>query len=492
MSIRLSKSTFIKGLQCEKALYLLKFQPQLRDKISAQQQAIFDQGTNVGELAQELFPGGINPGTSLPKNYNKCIADTQELINNGTGVIYEAGFMHDDVHCFMDILVKMDDGWHAYEVKSSTQVHPVNYWDAAIQYRVMAGTGLNIVSISIVHINNQYVRMGELDVHQLFAIEDVTSNVMDLQEDVSAKLKQLKAMLASGQVPDIDIGPHCFDPYDCDFRGECWKHIPEYSIFNIAVMQGHKKWELYRQGIIRLEDIPADAPLNGKEWQQVHAELNQTITINDVAIKDFLSELTSPLYYLDFETYNAAVPMFDHCRPYQQMLFQYSLHIQSAIGEEIVHKEFLADTDGDPRIPFVEHLIKDIGSGGDIVVFNQAFEKTRLKEIARDFPQYALEIEDIIFRLVDLMRPFQSRQYYDPGQRGSYSIKKVLPSLVPGFSYDGLDISDGGSASIAFRQLYHEKDAEKIRELRKNLLAYCKMDTKAMVEIMGVLGEVSN
>lgn len=502
MSTRLSKSTFLKGQQCEKALFLLKNHPELRDEISDRQQAIFDQGNEVGILAQGLFPGGINPSTSLPKDYNKCITDTQKLIANGTNVIYEAGFLHDDVHCFLDILVRGDDGWHAYEVKSSTQIHPVNYWDAALQFRVMTGSGLDVADISIVHINNQYERMGELDIQQLFTIEDVTPEVEDLQTEVEAKLKQLKAMLRAGQIPAIDIGPHCFDPYECDFRGECWKHIPAYSIFNISGMRGHRKWELYDQGIVKLEDIPPAAPLNDKEWQQVRAELDQTTHINKKEITVFLNNLNYPLYYLDFESFNAAIPGYDHCKPYQQVVFQYSLHIQNAKGETLSHKDFLANPKStidnaestidnfplpNPRIQFIDHLINDLDNHGNIIVFNKAFEETRLNEIARDFPQYAADIDKITPRMVDLMKPFRSRHYYTPGMHGSYSIKKILPALLPGFSYDDLEIGDGGSASLAFGQLYNEKDPEKIHELRKNLLAYCKMDTLAMVEILGVL-----
>lgn len=490
MSRRLSKSTFLKGLQCEKALYLLKHHPELRDEISDQQQAVFDQGTDVGELARKLFPGGINPSTSLPRNFNQCIADTKELIGQGTKVIYEAGFLHDNVHCFMDILVKKDDGWHAYEVKSSTAVHNVNYQDAAIQYFVLTGAGLRLASISIVHINNQYIRQGDIDVHQLFTAVDVTSQVKDLQDEVRIKLVQLKTMLASGQVPQIDIGPHCSDPYPCDFRGHCWKHVPDYSIFDIANMRAHKKWSLYGQGILKLEDIPQDAPLNDKEWQQVRAELDHTRCIDRPAIKAFLKLLRYPLYYLDFETFNPAVPMFDNSRPYQQICFQYSLHIQESPGGECIHKEFLARAEGDPRLPFVEGLVEDLGSEGDIIVFNQAFEKTRLKELAAIFPQYAPEIEAIMDRIVDLIIPFRSRQYYDPEQRGSYSIKHVLPALVPGFSYEGLEIADGGSASTAFRNLYSEADKQKTEHVRQNLLKYCKMDTLAMVEIMGVLKKI--
>lgn len=490
MNIRLSKSTFIKGLQCQKALYLLKYHPELRDAISASQQAIFDQGADVGMLAQQLYPGGINPSTSLPLDYDKCIADTQKLVINETPVIYEAGFHHDDVHCFMDILVKGKEGWKAFEVKSSTHVHPVNYWDAALQYWVMSGTGMEIEQISIVHINNQYERIGDLDIKELFVEVDISDKVKAMQKDISAKLISLKSMLKSRKMPGVDIGPHCFDPYSCDFQGECWKHIPENSVFNIAGLRGPKKWELYEKGIIKFDDIPEGAPLDWKEWQQVKAELRQETYIDKTAIRAFISKLEYPLYYLDFESFTSAVPVFEHTRPYQQVVFQYSLHIQDQKAGPLQHKEFLAETTVDPRIPFIEQLIKDLGETGDILVYNQAFEKTRLHEIANTFPQYSKEIHKIINRIVDLMYPFKARKYYDPKQRGSYSIKHVLPALAPGFTYEGMAIADGITAGNSFRQLYRETHPANIDRIRAELLEYCKMDTLAMVKVMEVLERV--
>lgn len=263
----------------------------------------------------------------MPLDYDKCILQTQELIKNGVKVIYEAGFLHDDVHCFVDLLVKRKDGWHAYEVKSSTNIHNVNYADAALQYWVMCGAGLYLASMNLVHINNSYVKNGPLDIHHLFIDHDVTSIVIGAQKDISQKITELKQLLQGGNVPDVDIGPHCTDPYECDFRSECWKHISEYSIFNIAGMRGKKKWDLYERGYIQLKDIPSDAPLNDKEWQQVNSELNNTTHLDKLAINSFLNKLVYPLYYLDFESSQSAIPLWDNSRPYQQIVFQYSLYV---------------------------------------------------------------------------------------------------------------------------------------------------------------------
>ena len=487
----LSKSTFLRGTQCRKSLYLNWHQPELKDKISAMQQAIFSQGHVVGKLAQQLFPGGIDAGIYVPKNYHKSIELTSQLIRGGQTVIYEAGFSASGLHCFVDILVKDSEGWKAYEVKSSTQLKPVNFLDAAFQYHVMALCGIELADISLVVLNNSYERDGEIDVKRLFRIESVHKDILKLQESVRTRIGDFLLTLKFTEVPDPDIGPHCFDPYTCDFHGYCWKHVPDYSIFNISRLSADKKWELYRMGILKFEDIPPDFKLNINQWQQVMAELKGDIHIDKKAIDLFVNSLSYPLYFLDFESFQPAVPLFDHSHPYQQIVFQYSMHFMESESSELKHTSFLAENVGiDPRLPFIEQLVKDIGTTGDILVFNRAFEAGRLNEIATNFPSFQFQVFNIVSRLKDLMVPFQKRHFYVPEMKGSYSIKHVLPALVPGFSYDNLVIGDGGTASHSFMSLFSEIDKEKIHATRENLLDYCKLDTLAMVEILKVIKSV--
>lgn len=452
------------------------------------QQAIFSQGTETGKLARKLFPGGTDAGIYVPDNYTKSIALTSQLIGGGAEIIYEAGFSFNGLHCFVDILVKDETGWKVYEVKSSTQVKQVNLLDAAFQYCVITNCGLELADISLIVLNTAYERTGELDLHQLFRVESVYKRVIKLQERVQRDIAVFFDTLDAPSIPETDIGPQCSDPYYCDFHSYCWKHIPEYSIFNISRLSADKKWELYRLGILKFEDIPPDFKLNDRQWQQVVAELKGETHIDREAVRRFLHELIYPLYFLDFESFQPAVPLFDNSKPYQQVVFQYSLHKLDHVLALPVHKSFLAESDGsDPRIPFIHQLIADIGETGDIIVFNRTFEASRLNEIAVNFPKFKFQISNIVSRMKDLMLLFQHRLYYVPEMRGSYSIKQVLPALVPGFSYDNLAIGDGGSASHAFMSLYSGLDEEKIRVVRENLLEYCKLDTLAMVEILKVL-----
>lgn len=477
---RLSKSQFIRGLQCQKSLWLLHNRPDLRTKPDAAQQAIFDTGTDVGVLAQQLFSGGEEIVFDFRK-IKENVQRTKDLITSGVETIYEASFIHDDVLVMVDILHMGLNGWEMYEVKSSTQVKPVNEDDIAIQYYVLTGCGVDLDKASLAHINNQYERNGELDVRQLFSIEDITDIAVSKQPFVADELVCLKNMLGSSE-PKIDIGPHCSDPYDCDFMDHCWQHIPNYSIFNLTRLFANKKFELYYKGVLNFEDIPIDYPLSNAQQLQVDGELNDKEFIDKTNIRDFLGTISEPIGFLDFETFMQAVPSFDGQRPYQQIPFQYSLHIQ--IAGQTSHYEFLAEPGSDPREEFASRLIQDLAGCESILVYNQAFEKRIINELAGYLPEKAKELKLTTHRIVDLMAPFQAKNYYTKEMKGSYSIKTVLPALVPELSYKNLEISDGGMAMQKYAQLQGMTDQVEIDKVKAILLEYCKMDTWAMVKIL--------
>ena len=482
---KLSKSTFIRGLQCEKSLYLYKHHYKLKDPTPPSLQAVFDQGTNIGFLAQELFPNGVD---ASPKNYFKMVesvSKTVDYINKGETTIYEATFLYNDVLAALDILVKDHEGWKAYEVKSSTKVSETFFKDAAIQYYTITNSGIKLKDISIVHVNNQYTKDGKLDVRQLFTIESVYDQVIKFLPKIPNEIKRLKNVIESPQMPKIDIGPHCSVPYECDFKGTCWKHIPEYSVFDISRLSKEKKFEFYNQGVIALDQIDLNSSLlNPNQKLQIQTELEGTSHVEIQEIRKFINRLSYPLYFLDFETIGPAVPIYDGSKPYQQLVFQYSLHIQETSVSDIQHREYLADPTHDPRIGFIQQLIKDCGKSGDILVYNIGFEKGKLSDLIDMFPQYSNELREIINRLKDLMIPFQQKWYYTPEMKGSYSIKHVLPALVPELSYNSLEINDGGNASNTFLSMVNGTFKGNEPQIRKNLLEYCKMDTYAMVKIL--------
>jgi hypothetical protein len=269
--------------------------------------------------------------------------------------------------------------------------------------------------------------------------------------------------------------------------GHCWQGVPDYSVFDITRLSMDRKFELYHLGVLSTTEVPPDFPLTEAQRIQVRADKTGETIIDRGGLHSFVESLKYPLYFIDFETFNPAIPLYDRSQPYQQLVFQYSLHILPGRGRPLQHKEFLAHPGSDPRIQVLEQLVTDLGNDGDILVYNMGFESGRLKEMSRDFPRFELAVEQVLERMVDLMVPFQQKLLYTPGMRGSYSIKNVLPALLPEFSYDSLEISSGNDASLAYERLFDETDPLKREAIRDHLKAYCRMDTLAMAEILKVL-----
>ncbi len=483
---RLSKSQFMRGLQCHKSLWLYRNKYDLRTHPNEAQEAIFDIGTDVGILAQQLFPEGNEIIYSSDK-VEENIAKTKQLIESGTKTIYEATFIHDNILVMVDILHKGKDGWEIYEVKSSSAEKPAYKNDISVQYFVLQGNGLDISVAALVHINTEYERRGELDIKQLFTIKDLTDSVIENQPFVKEQLLLQKEMLDKSE-PQIDIGLHCLKPYPCDFTEHCWKHIPNYSVFDINNLTWKKRFELYQKGILKLKDIPSDFHLSDNQQLQVDCELNMKDFINPDGIKKFLEQLEEPIGLIDFETFQQAIPSFEGQKPYQQIPSQYSLHILN--GDKLDHFEFLGEPGKDPREELANRMIEDTKSCKTILVYNIGFEKTVIKKLALLFPDKAEHLHSIIDRLVDMIIPFRSKDYYTKEMRGSYSIKLVLPALVPELSYDSLDIGDGGAAMDAYSRLQTMTNLEDIEKIKSDLLKYCELDTYAMVKILEKMKEV--
>lgn len=481
----LSKSTYMRGRQCPKSLWLYKHMRELRTEADPLKQAIFDTGTSVGLLAQQLFPGGVDCSPPTPFEYAQSVADTQAALARGERVIYEAAFLRDEVLAAMDILVHTDEGWIAYEVKSSSGVKEQYIHDAALQCHVISGS-IVLADVRIVNLNSGYVKQGPIDVHRLFTTTSVKVQVDHELAEIPAWIDVLKAVVQQPEAPVVDIGPQCNAPYACDFQAHCWTHVPEHSVLELIGGVG-KKWALYERGIVRLEDIPADEPLSAVQRRQVDAWTSGGSVVDRTALRTWLGELQYPVRHLDFETMNPAVPQYDGTRPFQQVPFQYSIHLQHAPGAEAEHREFLGDASGDPRETLLRQLLSDLGTTGDILAYYAPFERMVLRDLARDLPQYATAIQAVLPRIKDLMDPFKNGWYYAAEMNGSNSIKSVLPALVPELGYDGLAIQEGGTASLRFGQLSAGNFGGDVAQLRADLLAYCKMDTLAMVKVLGVL-----
>lgn len=476
----LSKSLYIKGLQCHKALYLSKYHSDLKDEITAAQEALFQQGHEVGRFAQQLFPGGVEI-LYEKNNYDAQVEKTQEAIKEGKKIIYEATFCFDGVFVKIDILKKGTKGWEIYEVKSSTEIKDVHLNDTAIQYYVALGSGLKVSKAGLVYINNKYVRVGDIQPDLLFTVEDRTRAIQAQQADIPKKIANIRKALC-GDVPDIDIGEYCTKPYDCTFLGHCWKNIPPASVFDLCGSK-KKKFALYHSGIVLMADAPM-AGLEHRQQFQLKAFLDRSKTINKPELKNFLKSLKYPICFLDFETYSLAIPPFDGVRPYQKIPFQYSIHCINRDGATAKHFEYLTGNGEDPREIIATRLIQEIPENACVVVYNKKFEKEILNNLKEWSPKYANRIDQLIENIRDLMDPFSDKHYYDWRMQGSVSIKKVLPVLIPAMSYEGMQVSNGSEAPLAYFKMSETHDAGEREKIRKDLLEYCKLDTFAMVKIL--------
>ena len=489
----LSKSLYIRGLQCEKSLWLKKKKPEVLQAPDDGAQAVFDTGTSVGELACELFSGGER--IEYTGNFSSQMAKTKELMGRGTKVIYEATFCFDGILVMVDILRIDKDGLIINEVKSSTSVKEVYIDDASIQYYVISSLGYKVSAINIIHIDNSYVRGEKLELEKFFYAEDVTEQVKQKQADIPQIISKFDEILSKDVEPDIDIGPHCSDPYNCDAWEYCWRKqrgIPEYSVFDISRLRSDKKFELYKNGVVKFEDIKELDKFNASQQIQIRSELSGEQIIDKEAIKEFLDTLSYPLYHLDFETFQQAVPEFIGLSPYEQIPFQFSIHKDDGRGN-LEHFEFLAEVGADPRYELALNLIKFIPQDACVLAYNMSFEKKVIRRLAEIYPQISNELMAIHDNIKDLMVPFAIKSYYHPKMQGSYSIKYVLPALVPEFesAYKDLNlIHHGGEAMQAYEAMTH-MPADECEAYKKALLAYCKLDTLAMVKVLEKLREVA-
>ena len=505
-NLKLSKSLYTKGLQCEKSLWLKKYNTKVLTPVSAFTQSIFEQGDKVGALACDLFPDGKEIPFNA-ENFEEMRNLTQTYLDEGVKDIFEATFKYDDILVMVDILHQKEDGrFQIYEVKSSTWNHSksiadiTNYVnDASIQYYVLNGLGFDISDIFITLLNKDYVRGSQLDLEELFTHVKVTNEVISLQSHIPTTLKSFRNTLKEpDSEPNIDIGTHCNKPYQCDAYDYCWKtqrSIPDYSVFNIF-STNEKSLKLYKKGIIDIEDIPEDSISTENQRFYINVWKNKKSFIDKEAIKQFLDTLSYPIYHLDFETLAPAVPQFKGASPTTAYPFQYSLHIEYEDGK-LIHKELLVEPGKDPREDVAKKLTEDIPEDACILAYSMSVEKGVIEKLASLFPNYREHLLNLSNNIVDLRKPFQARYFCAPEMKKLNGLKTVLPILVPEMKneYKELDlVHNGGEAMDIYKKLGEavakEADIEIINRYRRSLIEYCKLDTKAMVDILRKLKEM--
>jgi len=485
----LSKTKLMSGYRCLKCAYLTVHHPELKAPITPEKQALFDEGNRVGEEARKRFPNGILV-TNPPWDFYGSLKKTRELIAAGVKTIYEPAFEYQGCFARVDVIQfsKETEKWSLYEVKSSTKLRLEQVDDVGLQAWIIAGSGLKLEKISVMHLNSECKYP---DLENLFTIEDVTQQIRDKYRSIMPKVKEIFETVHLESAPDIDLGPYCVKPGDCDFKEVCFteKKIPEISVFNLPQIQD-RKWELYKEGIIHLDDERLK-DLTETQQRMVEAEKTGQRFVNQSGVKEALSTWKFPLVFLDFETINPSIPEYAGTSPKQQVPFQFSVDVAQKLDGPLTHAEYLHKDATDPRPVLISALLKACEGSGSIVAYYAQFESARIQEMADCFPEHREKLLALLPRMVDPL-PIIREHVYDKAFHGSFSLKAVGPALLGDrHSYEGMKVGNGLEAQRAYQELTDggtppaRKD-----EIYKSMLEYCGKDTWVMVELVKWLYQV--
>lgn len=474
----LNKTEFIAGLQCEKHIFLRIHHPELIEETESPAKVT---GKVVQDHARREFPDAI-----LVERNNPDInpfTKTEQLLNDpSVSRIFEAAISSDDLTIFVDVLSREGVGWVLTEIKSGTRIEDKYIDDVAIQAVALEQADIPVSRYEVMHINNKFVYQGDHHYEGLFVREDITDQVLAHKPFIEDQLPKLEEIV-NGSQPDKHIGPYCKNPYPCPFKKYCESHDAKYPVACLP-----RGWQVAQRmlvtGIYDIRDIPEDV-LNSETHLRIRRITRTGKPELLTEVKSVLQELEYPRYFLDFESIQFAIPIWEGTSPYQQLPFQWSCHIEQEPGV-LMHTEFLDTSGDDPRIAFAKRLLEACGDSGPIIVYNQSFEKGVIRGLADLLPEYSDQLLALNERIVDLL-PVVRKHYYHPDMKGSWSIKNVLPCLVPELSYSVLGkVQDGTQAQAVYFDLIANDvlTDEKRKTLRQDMLEYCKLDTLAMVKIV--------
>ena len=434
---------------------------------------LMDQGKEVEKLARVFLAGFLgNEKHDLTLTYEQTFID-DHFQARADALVY-------------DVEEKIYD---IYEIKSATSTKKEHKYDLAFQ-RLVCEANIPVRNVFIIHLNKEFIRNGEIDITQLFVVEDLTEVTDELREEVT-RTREEAWQVTTNQTEERILG--CVKPKDCPCLSLCHPRLPEYPIFDLSRLHKNKARQLIGEGVLAIRDIPSGFPLTDRQLGQTQAVKLGEPVVNYEAIKGEIAKLTFPLYFLDYETYNPAVPYYDGYKPYQHMVFQYSLHVVKEPGSPEIHFDHLVTDVGDPGIQLIQELSQHMGHSGSVIVWNKGFEAGKNNAMAAMYPEFKTFLLGINNRIFDLMECFSKGYYVHPDFHGSASIKKVLPVLVKNnnLNYEKLEISEGTEAMLIWAELMFDSDTSKDLECtREALLHYCKLDTLAMVRIWNVLERI--
>jgi hypothetical protein len=494
----ISKSEFMMFLKHPAWLWLKKFDKSKLPEPDEDLQARFDEGTLFEDYAEKLFPNAVKLGYKTKgefsgTKYYSLPETTKKELDKKTKVIFQGRIEVDNLTAIFDVLERVGDNtFDLYEIKSSTSVKPEHIPDLAFQTIVLEKAGLIIRNMSVICVNNEYIRQGSIDPKQLSKKTDVTEEVRAIIDETLENIEKARQVLAQKEMPDLS--PRHLTQGSMSEWLEIFNLVkgdqPRYSIYNLCSLTPQKVGMLEDLGLELISDIPLDFVLSSKQEKQVLATKSGEPLIEKEEIKDFLDTLQFPLYFFDYETAMSVLPLFDGTRSYQQIPFQYSLHIQDSPNASLSHKEFLYTEDSNPMPALLKQMQEDFGPTGSVVSWFKRFETDRNNEMALLYPEYAPFLHNLNDRMVDLMEPFAKGFFVDKDFFGSASIKKVLPALLTEFNYKDLEISGGGQAQRVWMQtILKGENSEQKEKIMDDLRKYCSLDTYAMYAIFNYLSK---
>ena len=487
-----SKSRLGSANICLKKAWLEKHRKDLA-KFSERTEAAFRVGNEVGEIAKEIY--GTPGAYEIPlqrKRMQRMVNETEDLLASGfREPIFEGTFRHQGVLVRVDVLLPVEGGWRAIEIKSSRSIQDYHRLDCAIQLWVMRGAGLDVTSMSLGYLDRDFIYQGDGNYRDLIIEEELTASSDAMAPEVEALIARATEAVR-GECPNVNVGMYCEEPFDCAFAHHCWPSDTKYPIRNIGGDK-EKKFEWVSRGFRDITDVPLEE-VSGDRQTTIRTVSESEEPWLVPGAKAELKKLGYPRYHLDFETTSPAIPVWKGSKPGQLHAVQFSIHVDDGTGdgslESTEHIEFLDLSGNPPMRPLAEALIEKLGAEGPIFMWHH-YEKTVINGLIKLFPDLEPKLKPIVKRLVDL-KTITARYYYHPDMQGSYSIKDVAPTVNSAYDYKLLSgINEGNAAADGFLEAINPSTtAERKAELEEQLLRYCKFDTEAMVEIAKFLSDI--
>jgi hypothetical protein len=481
----LSKTSFSRGWQCEKHLWLHRFRPELRDNRQEEGKIIKLAGNQVSDLARGLFPNGVMCGEQSleeEKDWDASVLKTRKVIADGADELIFPSFYTGQHMCDIHFMRKEAEGWRLYVVKTAGRISQNNLINATFQYYVISECDLSISGFSFLLINKKYRREGEIDAQMLFVERNVTKEILNLMPVVKKTVKKLSHVLSSTIEPEVPIGPYCTSPYPCDFKGSCWKNVPDDSVFDLTGLPKEEMFELWNAGIQRISDIPAERIPSNLEAQ--HQEQKQ---ISRTGLNRFLDKVNYPVLFIDFEGYLSAIPPYSGLKPFELLPFLYCGYLQSSEKDTPRPVSFIADPKEDPRPGFAQHFTQLASEVESILVYDPNTEIEALKTLEKAIPELKEELRSARNKIIDLSAPIHSRHFYLPEMKGLASMKSVLPAIHADLDYSDLNIQSGRMAANTYQILTQTDDVLDQEATMNDLISYCDRDALGLVRIFEAL-----